>query len=221
MSSTTRSTCQDRWLNFFNNVVYDTLPGLYNAIDWLSFGIWWRLVRRALDYVPAGGQVLEVGFGPGKLLVRLAGQTDLCAGIDRALGMCRFARRRLQQHGLRSYICCGNVCSLPYPDRTFDAVVSTLAFAGFSDGECAMREMARVTAPGGCVVLIDIGLPSNGNSFGTFWARLWERVGDFLYDQPALMRQAGLTVTLYEEFGPGDHIRAVVGEKPLSPVPLT
>ena len=28
-------------------------------------------------------------------------------------------------------------------------------------------------------------------------------------------------VTLYEEFGPGDHIRAVVGKKPLFPTPLT
>lgn len=28
-------------------------------------------------------------------------------------------------------------------------------------------------------------------------------------------------VTLYEEFGPGDHIRAIVSEKPLFPTPLT
>ena len=39
-------------------------------------------------------------------------------------------------------------------------------------------------------------------------------MGDFLYDVPSLMADAGLTVTAREDFGPGRHIVAVVGEKP-------
>jgi ubiquinone/menaquinone biosynthesis C-methylase UbiE len=209
-----RTQSQERWLRFFNAVVYNSLAPFYDSMDWLTFGAWWRLVRRALDYVPPGGRVLEIGFGPGKLHVELARRADLCIGLDLARGMCRFTQRRLRRAGLDSRITRGSVYTLPYPTGAFDAVVSTFAFSGFPDGADAMREMARVTSPGGRVVLIDIGLPGDGNRLGRFLAHLWERMGDFLYDQPAVMQEAGLQVAVYEEFGPGSHIRAVVGENP-------
>lgn len=208
-----RIAAQEQWLNFFNNVVYDRLAPLYNAMDWLTFGLWWRLVSRALDYVPPGQRVLEVGFGPGRLHVELARRAALTAGVDLAWGMCRFTRRRLGRAGLTGRVVQGSVHDLPCAAGAFDVVVSTFAFAGFPQGPRAMREMARVTRAGGRVVLIDIGLPSDGNRWGTLLARLWERMGDFLYDQPALMREAGLRVVHYQEFGPGRHIRAIVGQK--------
>ena len=61
--------------------------------------------------------------------------------------------------------------------------------------------------------MVDIGLPSDGNRLGTLLARVWESMGDFLYDQPAVMRKAGLNMVTCEEFGPGKHIRTIVGEK--------
>ena len=209
-----RTRSQERWLRFFNTVGYNALAPVYNSLDWLTLGAWWRLVRRALEVVPPGGRVLEVGFGPGKLHVELARRADLLAGLDLAWGMCRFTTQRLQRAGLPARITRGSVFTLPYPAGTFDTVVSTFAFSGFPDGADALREVVRVTAPGGRVVIVDIGLPPDGNPMGTFWARLWERMGDYLYDQPALMQAAGLYVTQVTPFGPGQHIRTVVGEKP-------
>lgn len=209
-----RTPAQDRWLSFNNRVLYNTLAPLYNSMDWLTFGAWWRLVRHALDYVPDGERVLEVSFGPGKLQVELARRAALCAGIDLAWGMCRQTRPRLLKHKLPSRIAQANVFALPFPAASFDVVVSTFAFSGFPDSDRAMHEMARVTAPGGRVVLIDIGLPPDGNRVGTMLAHLWESMGDFLYDQPAIMTACGLTVSTCEAFGPGKHIFAVVGEKP-------
>lgn len=208
-----RRKSQERWLRFFNEVGYNALAPLYNAMDWLTFGAWWRLVRRALGHVPPGKRVLEIGFGPGKLHVHLARQAALCAGLDLAWGMCRFTYRRLRRANLPANLTRGSVFELPYPTGTFDIVVGTFAFSGFPNGPAAMREMARVLAHNGQLVLVDIGLPADGNRMGTFWARLWERMGDFLYDQRALMADAGLTVTTFEEFGPGKHIRTIVGQK--------
>lgn len=214
MSIPPRSPAQERWLQFFNRVVYQSLPAAYNAMDRFTLGAWWHLVRRALDYVPAGGRVLEVGFGPGRLQVELARKTDESHGLDLAMGMCRYTQRRLKANGLDSRILRGSAFALPYAGKVFDSVVSTFAFSGFPAGARALAEMYRVTAPGGRLVLIDIGLPTNGNRLGIYLARLWERMGDFLYDQPALMQAAGLGKIEYEEYGPGQHIRAVVGRKP-------
>mmetsp|Transcript_1840 Transcript_1840/g.2278 ORF Transcript_1840/g.2278 Transcript_1840/m.2278 type:complete len:143 (+) Transcript_1840:1-429(+) len=138
--------------------------------------------------------------------------------------MCRFTRRRLEKAGLMKKnqdgtmctirIVRGSVYDMPYSDRSFDTVVSTFSFSGFKDGAQAMMEMTRVLAPGGRLVIVDIGLPLDHNLFGTFWARLWEWFGDFLYDIPNMMETKGqLQVTTFREFGPGRHIRIVVGEK--------
>jgi ubiquinone/menaquinone biosynthesis C-methylase UbiE len=127
--------------------------------------------------------------------------------------MCRYTQRRLRRTGLISRLVRGSVFALPYPSSTFDTVVSTFAFSGFPNGIRAMSELARVIVPGGNLVLVDIGLPGDKNRLGISLARLWERMGDFLYDQPLFMREAGLEVTYFEEFGPGDHIRVIVGQK--------
>ena len=204
---------QDRRLQFLNRVLYNALAPAYDAMDWLTLGAWWRLVSRALGYVPPNGRVLEVGFGPGKLQVELAQRARLSVGLDLALGMCRLTQRRLRRSGLTPKITRGSVFGLPYRANTFDTVVSTFAFSGFPNGQAAMDEMVRVTVEGGRVVLVDIGLPPDGNRLGTFLAHLWERMGDFLYDMPGMMETAGLRVTECQSFGPGQHIFAVVGEK--------
>jgi ubiquinone/menaquinone biosynthesis C-methylase UbiE len=208
-----RSAAHARWQHFWNAVVYNALAPVYDSLDWLTLGEWWRLVSRALDHVPPGGRVLEVGFGPGRLHVELARQADLCVGLDLAWGMCRFTQRRLARAGLVSRLTRGSAFSLPYPAEAFDTVVSTFAISGLPNAGDALDEMARVTCQGGSVVLVDIGLPLDGNRAGTFWARLWERMGDYLYDFPALMADSGLRVTAFEEFGPGRHIRVVVGQR--------
>ena len=208
-----RTVSQDRWLRLFNHVVYNTLAPVYNALDGLTLGAWWRLVARAVEYVPPGGRVLEIGIGPGRLQTQIAMRAELSVGLDLARGMCQFAQRRLRRAGLIPRIIRGNVFDVPFPPATFDTVVSTFALAGVPHGEAALREMSRTAKRGGRVVVVDIGQPTDGNTVGVFWARLWERMGDFLYDHQALMRAAGLEVVEFEEFGPGRHVRAVVGLK--------
>jgi ubiquinone/menaquinone biosynthesis C-methylase UbiE len=208
-----RTPTQERWLRFYNRTVYEAFPAAYNALDRLTLGVWWSLVRRALDDIPPGGRVLEIGFGPGRLHVELARRSSLCVGLDLAYGMCRFTQQRMARAGLRSHLTRANAARLPFPDQVFDSVASTFALSAFPDGSQAVGEMARVTRPGGRIVLVDIGLPAGGNRLGVALARLWERMGDYLYDQGRLMQAAGLQVVEFKEFGPGEHIRLVVGLK--------
>lgn len=207
----TRSTSQDRWLRFWNAVVYRSLAPLYNALDVLTLGAWWRLVRRALDYVPAGGRVLEIGVGPGKLHGKLAERSKLTIGLDLAMGMCRFTQRRLQKAGLTPRLVCGDARNLPFAPAAFDTAVSTFVLSGIPNAEAVVREQARVIDSSGRVVLVDIGSPSDANPLGRALARLWNRIGDYLYDQPSLLRAVGLEVVELVEYGPGRHIRVTVG----------
>ncbi|GAB4569421.1 MAG: hypothetical protein Kow0077_01920 [Anaerolineae bacterium] len=211
-----RKPAQERWLRFYNTIGYNALAPLYASLDWLTLGAWWRLVRRALDFVPKGGRVLEVGFGPGKLHVALTQQADLLVGLDLARGMCRLTADRMRRADRVPRIVQGDALALPLPPASFDVVVSTFALSGIPDAAQAVQEFGRVIGPGGRIVLVDIGLPTDGNRIGVFWARLWERMGDTLYDHAALFAQAGLPLTHLEEFGPGHHIRAIVAEKPQS-----
>lgn len=208
-----RSKSQERWLNFWNTVLYNALAPFYDSLDWLTLGAWWGLVRRALEPIPAQKQVLELGFGPGKLLSQLARNADFCVGLDLAWGMCRFAKRRLIRQGLEANITRGNALFLPYADESFDIVVSTFALSGMPEAQMVIQEIARVLRVGGCIVLVDIGLPEDGNRVGQFWAKLWESMGDYLYNQPQLLEEAGLSLKTFEEYGPGNHIRLVVAEK--------
>ena len=229
----TRTVGQDKRLDWWNTVCYNSMAPLYNSLDWMTCGVWWTLQSRALEYIEheedGPSRILEVGFGPGRLFCHMAkgggggggnstsksdiNQRRIMDGIDLAKGMCDFTRQRLEKEGLDGTIVQGSVYDLPYSNNTFDDVVTTFAFSGFSDGRLAMKEMVRVTKLNGKVVIVDIGLPSDKNKVGMFWAQLWEWCGDYLYDIPKMMQEAGLDVEEFEEYGPGKHIRVVVGRK--------
>lgn len=115
-----------RLVSFGFRLLYNELAWLYDAVSWLvSRGLWRRWQQTALDYVPPGARVLEVGFGPGHLLVVLARGGHRPAGLDVSRSMLRQARRRLEQVQLDVPLCRGLAERLPFRADAFDAVVLT------------------------------------------------------------------------------------------------
>ena len=180
--------------------VYDRLAPLYDAVDWFTAGPTHRFRQRALPYLPPpGSRVLEIGFGSGRLHAELAGRYRM-AGLDRAPGMARLARRRLAAQDLSSDLCVGGAEALPWPEDAFDAVLSTFAFSAIPDAGRALDEMVRVTRPGGRVIVVDAGEAAGGNAMAHLLARLWEAFGDYIRDEVPLLAARGLAVER-EEFG--------------------
>lgn len=93
-----------------------------------------------------GADVLEVGCGTGLLLERISAFARRATGVDLSGGMLAQARDR----GLE--VVQGSATALPFADESFDVVCSFKVLAHIEDIHAAMREMTRVTRPGGYVL---------------------------------------------------------------------
>ena len=108
----------------------------------------------ALD-VQAGDHVLEIGFGPGTAIRRLAEKARFVAGVDPSEVMVRQARarnRRAIAEG-RVELRQGSVSALPYESERFDRVLSVNNVMFWPDPPRDLREVYRVLKPGGRVVI--------------------------------------------------------------------
>jgi ubiquinone/menaquinone biosynthesis C-methylase UbiE len=116
-----------------------------------------RLAADVAAVAPDGAAVLDVGTGPGVLLVELAERRpDLrLTGVDLSADMITAATRNLAPLGDRASARLGDVARLPFPDRSFDLIVSSLSLHHWDHPDAAAPELARVLRPGGQVYIYD------------------------------------------------------------------
>jgi len=111
------------------------------------FGPWGRLIADTARISP-GDRVLDVACGTGALTTAAAeraGAAGHVVGLDVNDEMLAVARRKdapVEWHT-------GRAEALPFPDDSFDAVVSQFGFMFFEDQAAGLREMMRVARPGG------------------------------------------------------------------------
>ncbi len=105
--------------------------------------------RILLAHSPRGRKVLDLGCGTGMLLRRIKGDHELVVGIDISLGMLRKARKEVPDVPL----ILADADHLPFGDECFDAVFSVTVLQNLPDPLSALREVVRVTKPGGRVLV--------------------------------------------------------------------
>ncbi len=116
-----------------------------------------RAADLALSVDPAPTRILDVGCGTGLLLRILAARlpdAEQLEGIDAAPGMIEVATST--DHDPRLSYSTGVAERLPFPDASFDLVVSTTSFDHWEDQQAGLTECARVLRPGGHLVCADI-----------------------------------------------------------------
>jgi SAM-dependent methyltransferase len=112
-----------------------------------------RLAPVFIDFtgITSGHRVLDVGCGTGNLSFSLAQRRELgnVQGLDFSSAYVEHAKR--QNDNPRVTFEVGDACALPFPDASFDHALSMLVLQFIPQADRAVREMRRVTRPGGVV----------------------------------------------------------------------
>lgn len=118
----------------------------------------WRRQVIELAHIPRGGLLLDLGAGTGDLSREALRRQPGCRPVaaDFTLGMMLAG----QKHpGPRLRWSAADALNLPFPDRTFDVVVSGFLLRNMVDLPRALREQYRVLKPGGRMVALDTTPP--------------------------------------------------------------
>lgn len=129
---------------------------LFNTV--LSLGqveSWRRATVAALAPKP-GQRILDLAAGTGTSSARLADHGAYVVPSDISLGM--LTQGRVQQPHLD--FVAGDALALPFPDETFDSVTISYGLRNVERTVDALREMYRVTKPGGRVVIAEFSTPT-------------------------------------------------------------
>ncbi len=129
---------------------------LANAALSLGQDVHWRRVT-AIAARPVDARVLDVAAGPGNVAVELRrrGATHVTA-LDLSYNM--LAEGAHRGHEGITWVN-GDAMHLPFPEASFDAVTISFGLRNVPDPERALREFARVTRPGGRVVVCEFASP--------------------------------------------------------------
>lgn len=155
-----------------------------------------RLVERVIAERPPPGRLLELGVGTGGLCVAFARAGYAVAGVEPLAAGVDAARLRAKRYpGAEIRVEKGVAEALPFPDASFDLVVSTSVIEHVPDQLAGARECLRVLVPGGVVVhkMPNYAFPREGH-YRIWWPpRASRRVGR-LY-----LRAIGRDTRLFDE----------------------
>lgn len=154
----------------------------------------WRTAENSAGYLLGalrpGMSLLDVGCGLGTITADLASRVARVTGIDMSIPVLRQAAAGAPANVTYEQ---GDVYALPYPDASFDVVHAHQVLQHLADPVRALREMARVCAPGGIVAVRD----SDHEAWGWYpelpelseWLDLYLRVARSDGGEPAAGRR--------------------------------
>ncbi|WP_199879026.1 demethylmenaquinone methyltransferase [Streptomyces sp. CB02460] len=138
--------------------MFDGVAANYDLTnDVLSLGqdrVWRKAVAKAVNARPAE-KVLDLAAGTATSSLPFAATGAYVVPCDFSIGMLREGKKR---HAWLPFTA-GDATKLPFRDETFDAVTISFGLRNVQDTDAALRELYRVTKPGGRVVICEFSQP--------------------------------------------------------------
>lgn len=188
----TRADAAAQWFAA-HAAVWDRIRSLHVAESEVEAAI-----ARALGDAPVG-RLLDIGTGTGRMLELFSARADSATGIDKSTDMLRVARAKLG--GARVDLRQGDMYALPLPAGGQDVAILHQVLHYAADPNAAVREAARVLAPGGRLVVVDFA-PHEREELRLHDQH--QRLGFSDAAVLAAMRAAGLKGEVLEHLGGGE-----------------
>ena len=156
---------------------WDKIAGLYDLAEWTNAKVNAAARKRVGELVPAGGRVLDCAAGTGDFSLAAAKRAGSVLCTDLSLPMLDKARKKAAKQGLSNITFAQrDITALSDPDGSFDAVIAGNVLHLLDDPEPAVRELWRVTAPVGRLILPTYLQGNVGTTYGTM-IKIYQGVG--------------------------------------------
>ncbi len=142
-----------KFVRFGFRLLYNEMAWSYDIVSWaVSLGHWSKWQRAALPFVQ-GKQVLEIGHGPGHLLVALKEMGHDVVGLDLSPYMGQIARKKV---GVSVLLVRASVQELPWNTAVFDTILSTFPTDYIVDPD-SLSAIHRVLRENGRLIIVPEG----------------------------------------------------------------
>ena len=178
-----------RWATFYDPLVSLLTLGRAKAL---------RQATVDLAGIKPGDSVLDVGCGTGDLTLaaaRQVGATGKVYGIDAAPEMITVARGKAARTHTPVDFRAEVIERLPFPDDSFDVVLSSLMFHHLPDDlkRQGLAEVRRVLKPGGRLLIVDMKRGTDAHAHLSLAMLLHGNMRQGLHDYALMVREAGFT----------------------------
>ena len=168
--------------------MFDRISGRYDLMNTVMTGGMhhlWRWRTTAVAGRAGSGEALDIATGTGDLAWELADRPSVSRviGLDFAPRMLAHARRKTRRHvgeAPRVHWVRGDALNLPFADGRFRCVTCGFGLRNFSDLQASLREMTRVTAAGGRVIILDIVPVTGGDGLSRLFKWYFHRAVPWL-----------------------------------------
>ncbi len=169
--------------------LFGSIAGTYDrANDAITFGMAHRWRRALVEWsgARAGSRILDCATGTGDLAFEFAavvGNDGAVTGIDFVPEMIELARQKSFTRATIVNFSVGDVLNLEFADNTFDVTSIGYGLRNVADVALALSQMARVTKPGGTVMILETGEIANPTmrmGVGFYFKTLVPRLGGWI-----------------------------------------
>lgn len=198
-------------------VKFDRTSRIYDWVDYPFEKFRYRPIRRRI-WAGLLGKILDAGVGTG-CNIPFYPEKGQVTGVDFSAGMLAKAEEKARRYGKKADLRQASVYNLPFPDRTFDAVVATFLCCVVDDPSRAARELKRVCKKEGKLIFLEYVLSRRPlrkiiQKAITPYTRFLFGV-DFTQDTLKVLREAGYVILTVEDLV-GDILKLIVASPGIS-----